>query len=195
MGDYDNIYYTKGTTPDTTADPTKEDSGRESYNNETGIIITEAVTIKAVAKKGDTYSDIATFTYTIKTNVDPNPDTVAPPVFSKPEGVVEKGEKITIDCTAADADIYYTTDGNEPKAEAQFLYTKGTEIVIDKTMTIRAIAVKDGVSSTESKATYTIKGTENPDIPLDPDDPGNEKDAGAIWITGLEESSPFPPEA
>lgn len=187
----DAIYYIKGATPDAVAgaDLSTEDSGREQYNDQTGIVITEAVTIKAVAKKGEKYSDAATFSYTIKTDVEPDPDkTVDPPVFSKAGGVVEKGSKITIDCKTADASIYYTTDGNEPKAEEAFLYKRGTEIVINKTMTIRAIAVKDGISSKESKETYTVKGTENPDIPLEPDDPGNEVDAGAIWVTGLKDS-------
>lgn len=70
----DNIYYTIGITPAAAADPTLENSGRIVYDTEIQIVITEAVTIKAVAQKGGKYSDVATFTYTIVSEGTETPD-------------------------------------------------------------------------------------------------------------------------
>lgn len=184
------VYYTiNGDDPKTKGIP---------YDKKTGILLgsdPKTIIVRAIAKKGTVYSEIVEFTYIISADIDPD-KFVYPPKFSAPEGVVEKGKKITIDCDTVDAVIYYTTDGTEPKVEEQFLYVKGTEIAIDKTMTIRAIAEKNGNLSAESKAVYKIEETEkppvNPDIPVEPDDPGSTKpDAKDIWITGLEKSYPY----
>ena len=79
-------------------------------------------------------------------------DKPAPPVFSIPEGEVTVGTQVDITSDDGGANIYYTTDGTTPTTSS----TKGNSVVIDKDMTIRAIAVMFDVSSDVAEATYTI---------------------------------------
>ena len=115
------------------------------------ISITEAVTLKAIAvKDGMNNSAVASASYTIK-------GTVASPAFSVASGAVNSGTKVTISCATEGAKIYYTTDGNEPTASSSE-YTE--EISVTPPMTLKAIAVKDGMNdSAVASASYTIKGT------------------------------------
>ena len=113
------------------------------------ISIAEAVTIKAIAvKNGMNNSVVASASYTIK-------GTVAIPEFSVAPGAVNSGTSVSITCATEGARIYYTTDGTEPTA-------KSTEykaaISVTPPMTIKAIAVKDGMNnSAVASASYTIK--------------------------------------
>lgn len=79
-------------------------------------------------------------------------DKPAPPVFSIPEGEVTVGTQVDITSDDGGASIYYTTDGTAPTTSS----TKGNSVVIDKDMTIRAIAVMFDISSDVAEATYTI---------------------------------------
>jgi len=76
---------------------------------------------------------------------------VADPVFDPPFGEVAKGTIVTITCETEDAKIWYTKDGNDPTKNpiSVFLYTG--PFVINKTTTIKAIAVKDGWISSKVK--------------------------------------------
>ena len=64
-----------------------------------------------------------------------------------PEFTVEEGETsytVKLSCATEGADIFYTTDDQEPTAQS----TKyDNPIVLDKTTTIKAIAIKDGEQS------------------------------------------------
>lgn len=185
MGEFDSIYYTKGATPDTTADPTKEDSGREPFNSETGIIITEAVTIKAVAKKGDKYSEVAVFTYTIKEEDPEEKDRVKAPAATPAAGEVAAGTQVVLASATEGATIYYTTDNTDPTAQSAEY--KGS-ITITEAVTIKAYAVKEGLKDSRIVSfAYTIATKPvDPEVPAEPDDPGVDKKD--IWITGLEET-------
>lgn len=89
---------------------------------------------------------------TIVVTYEESASTVSPPVFSLPEGTYTTPQNVEI--TAGDgASIYYTIDGETPTAES-LLYT--TAIPVATTTTIKAIAIKDGNSSTVVTATYTI---------------------------------------
>ena len=116
------------------------------------ISVTAAVTLKAIAvKSGMNDSAVASASYTIK-------GTVATPAFSPASGAVNSGTKVTISCATEGAKIYYTTDENEPTAESSE-YT-GAAISITEAVTLKAIAVKDGMNnSAVASASYTIKGT------------------------------------
>lgn len=109
----DNIYYTTGTTPEDTADPKNSQSGRQRYDAETGIVITEAVTIKAVAEKGNRYSEVAAYTYTIAGGDTP----VTPPGPDDPDNPDNPVEVKTIsldDCViTVPAAIYNNKTGNK----------------------------------------------------------------------------------
>ena len=115
------------------------------------ISVTEAVTLKAIAvKTGMNNSVVASASYTIK-------GTVAIPVFSVESGAVNSGTSVIISCATEGARIYYTTDGTEPTASST---EYKAAISVTPPMTIKAIAVKDGMNdSAVASASYTIKGT------------------------------------
>lgn len=138
-----SIYYTTDET-----DPTESST---LYDASTGIIVNEAMTIKAIAvKEGLENSEIASATYTIKKPV------VATPTFDPESGEVEKGRTIYIFCETVGAKIYYTTDNTTPNVEST-LYEAG--VIVDKAMTIKAIAVAEGYNDSEvATVTYSIKG-------------------------------------
>ena len=141
-------YTTDGT------DPTI-DNGRW-YNPNAGIIINEATTIKAYAIDGSEQSEIVTAIYWIIGGEVPEID-VATPTFSVAAGEVEKGTAVEIGCVTLGAAIYYTVDGSEPTAQS----TQYTEaVVIDKSLTLKAIAIIGDNKSEVATAAYTVNGEE-----------------------------------
>ncbi|MGM9794605.1 MAG: chitobiase/beta-hexosaminidase C-terminal domain-containing protein [Candidatus Aphodosoma sp.] len=81
------------------------------------------------------------------------PATVEAPHFSVAEGTLFNPTKVAISTLTEDASIYYTLDGTEP-TDASTLYTDS--ILVSATTTIKAVAVKDGVSSEVSIVTYNF---------------------------------------
>lgn len=78
--------------------------------------------------------------------------TVAKPTFTPAAGTYYEAQSVTLSAEDG-ASIYYTTNGDEPTAQST-LYS--TPIEVAQTTTIKAIAVKDEVSSAVATATYTI---------------------------------------
>lgn len=79
---------------------------------------------------------------------------VATPTFTPESSEVVAGSTVSISTTTADATIYYTTNGDEPTTGST-LYSD--PITINADMTIKAIAVKDGMSNSNvASASYTI---------------------------------------
>ena len=77
------------------------------------------------------------------------------PTFSPAGGAFLEAQSVTI--SAGDGTtIYYTTDGSTPTASSS-VYS--TAIAVGSTTTIKAIAIKAGVSSNVASATYTIWDT------------------------------------
>ena len=142
------VYYTvDGTEP--TAESTE-------YTAE--ISIDSAMTIKAIAVKGEDTSNVVEAAYTIKGEgpVVVEKDTLPMPKFSVAAGEVEKGTTVVLSCDTAEAKIYYSINADTVTANS-LEYTAA--IAIDSTMTIRAIAVKEGLeNSPVAVAAYTIKG-------------------------------------
>lgn len=96
-----------------------------------------------------------TFTFDRKTNtltITKNATQLAAPTFTPAGGTFTSAQNVTI--SAADgATIYYTTDGTDPTTSS----TKyESAITVSKTTTIKAIAVKDGHTSSIASATYTL---------------------------------------
>lgn len=86
--------------------------------------------------------------------VEPEKVPVATPVFTPAGGSVSSGSTVIITCATEDAEIYYTTDGAEP-SEASKLYD--SPVTVDRPMTLRAIALKDGMAPSEiAEATFTV---------------------------------------
>ena len=80
---------------------------------------------------------------------------VVKPTFSIEDGSsVVEGSTVTLSTTTEGAAIYYTLDGTEPTSSST-LYK--TPIVINSTVTIKAIATKSGENSVVASASYTIK--------------------------------------
>ena len=126
-----------------------------------------------------TNSEEASATYTI--NI---PGKVATPAFSPAAGTYTTAQNVTISCETDDAEIYYTTDGSAPSKDNGTKYTSA--INVSETTTIRAIAVKTGMTnSEEASATYTIN-IQDPDDVDDPDIPDDAPEG--LWIRGLEDS-------
>ena len=78
----------------------------------------------------------------------------AAPTFSVEEGMYTETQSVELSCATEGATIYYTVDGTTKPTTESTEYTEA--IVVSETTTIKAIAVKDGVSSDVATATYTI---------------------------------------
>ena len=140
---------TEGATIHYTTDGKAPTSSSTTYSS--AISVGETTTIKAIAvKDGMTDSAVASAEYTI--NIPK--DTVATPTFSPDAGEYEESTSVTISCATEGATIYYTTDGSDPSASS----TKYSgAITVGETTTIKAIAVKEGMTdSSVVSTTYTI---------------------------------------
>lgn len=81
--------------------------------------------------------------------------TVATPSFSVSEGTYNVAQSVELDCGTDGATIYYTTDGTNPTTSSS-VYSKA--ISVTQTTTIKAFAVKDGLTNSAiGSATYTLK--------------------------------------
>ena len=84
------------------------------------------------------------------------PTKVATPTFDPAAGAVASGTEVTISCGTDGATIYYTTDGNAP-TKSSTVYNSASKPTITAATTIKAYAVKDGLTDSEiASASYTI---------------------------------------
>ncbi|MBO6306674.1 MAG: chitobiase/beta-hexosaminidase C-terminal domain-containing protein [Paludibacteraceae bacterium] len=80
---------------------------------------------------------------------------VATPTFSVAEGTYFETQNVTITTATAGATIYYTTDGTTTPTTESSVYSD--PIAVSTNMTIKAIAVKDGLeNSAVASATYAM---------------------------------------
>lgn len=100
--------------------------------------INETMNIKAITMKdGCTNSDIVAASYTIIAQV-------ATPTFSPDGGTYTWAQNVVISCDTEGANIYYTTNGNDPTTGST-PYT--SPIDVNESKTIKAIAVKEGMAN------------------------------------------------
>jgi hypothetical protein len=78
------------------------------------------------------------------------------PVFSPAGGTFATSQMVSIYGSGAGSAIRYTTDGTTPTSSST-LYA--APILVSSTRTIKAIVIKDGVSSAVSSATFTISSS------------------------------------
>jgi hypothetical protein len=82
-------------------------------------------------------------------------ETVATPIATPGAGAVASGTTVVLSTTTIDADIWYTTDGSAPAKDSGDKYSN--PISITAAVTIKAIAVKDGMNDSGILiAEYTI---------------------------------------
>lgn len=77
------------------------------------------------------------------------------PTFSPAAGTYNSNQSVTITSATSGATIYYTTDGSDPTISST-AYNGAISLDGEGTTTIKAIAVKNGLSSAVAEATYTI---------------------------------------
>ena len=111
------------------------------------------------------------------------------PVFSVPEGYYDAAQTVELSCPTTGAKIYYTLDGTTPtSASAEY----SAALTIDKTTTVKAIAINNSISSELVAATYTIisttgKGTKDDPYTLEDVVKWNNKRGSAerYWVKGI----------
>ncbi len=72
---------------------------------------------------------------------------------SVPGGVIDEPTYVTLTCSEPDATLYYTTDGNDPTTQDSKYNERG--IYIDRTLTLKVIAVKEGFEIEDLTLQYT----------------------------------------
>jgi len=82
------------------------------------------------------------------------PNAPETPEVSVPAGLYKETQSVKLSCYTQDATIYYTVDGSRP-TELSTAYSNNT-FIVDHTMTIRAVAIKNGVKSEILTAAYAI---------------------------------------
>ena len=129
-------YTTDGTTPSST-----------SGNVYSGpVTVDHPLALNAIAyKSGMTDSAVTTGTYVLP---------VAAPAFSVPGGTYATTQSVTLTTTTPGATIRYTTDGTTPTPTSGTVYSGA--VGVDNSLTLKAIAYENGVSSGITTAAYTM---------------------------------------
>jgi hypothetical protein len=111
------------------------------------IQVSSSETIHAMAVASGQPSPISQAAYAIR-------QAVVTPTFSPGAGTYSSAQSVTISDATAGATIYYTTNGTGPTTSSA---TYTSPIAVSTTQTIKAIAIKTGMTtSAEGQATYTI---------------------------------------
>lgn len=133
-----------------------------TFNSNTNVWTGDvaSTTISNGGNSGQTRIKTIKISYTLSSSENQVPT----PLITPTSGAVEAGTKVTISCSDSEAEIHYTTNGDDPTAESA-IYTAETDITVNEAMTVKAIAVKDGLDPSEvATANYTIKKTTVADI-------------------------------
>ena len=147
------------------------------------ISVEQTLTLKAVAVKNSLMSPAASAEYVIGPTLPQPPEA---PVFSPEGGRYRKNRQVTITCQTEGADIYYTDDGTDP-TQASTPYE--APITLDRALTLKAIAVKDGLDSDVVSAQYTVfSGTSGGTPPAD--SPGGGSSGSSSGSAGQTQQNP-----
>ena len=152
------IYYTtNGNMP--TVNSTRYSAAENtnvSGTSHNSVRVTAGSTLKAVAYKDETYSDVVTFTVPSVT--------VMPTITDMGQYSGNRANRlIKLECSDSTATIYYTTDGTEPTTRStrysagSYSNISGTSVsavLVPAGSTLKAMAYKDGVYSTVRS--YTV---------------------------------------
>lgn len=128
-----------------------DDGTYEEYNDDDKIVLSHNCSLNVYeTKEGFDQSPVKSQNYVIQ---------VLTPQFSVSSGVYTEVQTVSIS-SSTDSTIYYTDDGSEPTTLNGKVYN--AQLVIDKTTTLRAIAVKNNMlQSEESQVDLQINGLLN----------------------------------
>lgn len=116
----------------------------DSYEYTAPLLISRETTLRAVTvAEGYADSEPASYSYTFARQAEA-------PKTSAASGAVKPGKIIQLSSATEDARIYYTTDGRTPDPKAEegvFLYDSEQGIPIQRSVTIKAIAVREDLCS------------------------------------------------
>ena len=101
-----------------------------------------------------TYAKDATTYATKNVTVSQGHLDVAAPTFDVTAGTYNAAQSVGLSTDTEGAGIYYTTDGSTPTSSST---PYSAAIAVNVSMTIKAIAVKDGVSTAVAEAAYVLK--------------------------------------
>jgi hypothetical protein len=101
----------------------------------------------------------ATFTVNV---TDPSKPTVVKPTANPAAGAVASGASVTLTTTTADAEIWYTTNGNTPAKNGAGSTKYASSFAITPPVTVKAVAVKDSMNdSAVLEVAYTLPSDPN----------------------------------
>ncbi len=102
-----------------------------------------------------TYNQLTTtIELTVIEKSEPDKTKVSAPTAEPASGTIPRGTRVILETVTEDAQIYYTTDNTEPSTNSR-RYTG--PIIIDRSMTVKAIAVKSGFADSDvSVFEYTV---------------------------------------
>ncbi len=83
-----------------------------------------------------------------------DPNTVATPVFTPDGGTYNTEQNVIITCATPGATIRYTLDSSDPNVG--MIYESNSIIFIDHSLTLKAVARKDGFNYSAKSATYQL---------------------------------------
>ena len=116
--------------------------GLLTYNGSTA---SASVVVKATSSKNSSVYAQATISFALPA--------IEAPTFSPAQGTYSQAQSVALSCGTAGATIYYTTDGSTPTTSSS-VYSSPIAVATSKT--IKAIAVKDGQSSSVATTSYVI---------------------------------------
>lgn len=121
------------------------------------------VEININATVNSLYCNYIKATFSIENNLySSNPDCsvvdIATPTFSPESGTYYETQNVAISCVTPNTYIYYTIDGTDPSESATAVKYTGSPIVVDRSVTLKAVAVNDNLDFSDiATATYVIK--------------------------------------
>ena len=124
------------------------------FANDDDLLVGDTVVVLGKLTTYNSTKEIGSGNYIV--SLGRNTTKVATPTFSLEEGTYTEAKSVTITTTTEGATIYYTIDGTDPTTESN-VYSDSEAISITETTTLKAIAVKEGMTDSEiATATYTI---------------------------------------
>lgn len=129
-------------------------------NKYTVVDVPEGENFTIIGFIGKNYDDLQVIPVSFENGI--VMEQVATPVIEPGSGELVADTEITITCATEDAVIYYTLDGATPTVDSTE-YTGA--ITFTEAMTLKAIAVKEGMLDSEvAEATYTLYDENQPEI-------------------------------